>query len=307
MSYATMEAANTPLIIQEVENMKADAKFSRSIVLTGMALAFMFSFLTFGACLLALEHTKETTVVDSVLVSSSTGRPVATRTAEQSVNALEGNLGRGVQYITLVTPDGGLARYNVANFQKYPCTRGASKQCNDDGFEYIFATTSGLEFAGYTTIDNNGNAQLTFSQVMEKTAAQRQLLGGRVLQSEGSGSSDGTLEACGIGQYRESGQCKFCEWGTFSDSTGDDPCVEWSTCDVGYERSRGGADSHDVGCTECKDGMWKYQAGNDRMCQYWTPCQYGIQIDGSTSGDQICSPQGSGGTSVNVNVQVSVN
>lgn len=163
-SYGT---AYTPLVVEQVQDLKNEVRSTRRTLLLGVTACIVFSCLIFALCVTAMEQSKDIVVIDSVLTDKATSMPVATQKHEELIeNPLAASTAAGVEWITMYHSDGGIARYQVDGFHKSKCNPESDEQCLKTGEKFIFSTKQG-DFAGHPSVDNNGNAYLTFTPVNE--------------------------------------------------------------------------------------------------------------------------------------------
>jgi len=168
MEYAGYGTLNAPLVVESLQEMKAEAKMTRRTVWTLIVGAVTFCIVTFGMCVLAMEQTKEVVVVDAVLMDKATNSPVATRHHEELIdNPLSATAASGVEWITMYNSDGSMNRYSVVGFSKITCSPKTDAQCLKSGKKYVFHTPQG-DFAGHPAVSDAGEAYLTFSPLATK-------------------------------------------------------------------------------------------------------------------------------------------
>jgi hypothetical protein len=153
---------------QKISELVSEMRVGKSLVFMGLVFTVLMCAVTFGVVCFALEYSKETYVLESAMVDRNTNEVVSTRVHEEVIpNPLHEDFAMGVQWITIMHPDGGLTRRRVNGYQRTVCTV-KDANCNEDGFNYFFMTSTGA-FAG--TYQKHG---LNFAPVDESVIPQTQ-------------------------------------------------------------------------------------------------------------------------------------
>lgn len=201
-SYGT---AYTPLVVEQVQDLKNEVRSTRRTLLMGVTACIMFSCMIFALCVTAMEQSKDVIVVNSVLTDRATNAPVATRRHEEMIeNPLSASAAAGVEWITMYHSDGGIARYQVDGFHKSSCSPESDDQCLKSGEKFIFSTKQG-DFAGHPSVDNMGNAYLTFTPVTDE----KPIIHGRETLAKSFASGPGSVASekpCGWSCHNGDGE-----------------------------------------------------------------------------------------------------
>lgn len=137
------EARESASIREKLSEVVAEFRFGKSLVFVGLVFTILLCALTFGCVCFALEYSKETYVMEGALTDRSTDKVVSTKLAEQVIeNPLHPDYAQGVQWITIEHRDGGMSRRRVNGYQRVKCVV-QDVNCNVDGYNYFFMTTSG--------------------------------------------------------------------------------------------------------------------------------------------------------------------
>ncbi|KAL7397853.1 hypothetical protein ABVT39_000750 [Epinephelus coioides] len=82
----------------------------------------------------------------------------------------------------------------------------------------------------------------------------------------------------------------MCKYGFHCSSEECLTCVPHTTCEPGHGARIIGSHAHDTECQECKDGTFSNNTSWDGVCEKWTQCASGYQIQKSGTGvsDNIC-------------------
>lgn len=128
---------------EKLSELVTELRVGKSLIFLGLVFTILLCAVTFGIVCFALEYSKETYVMEGALTDRSTHQVVSTRVHEEVIeNPLHADYAMGVQWITIMHSDGGMSRRRVNGYQRSKCVV-VDENCNTDGFNYFFMTTTG--------------------------------------------------------------------------------------------------------------------------------------------------------------------